>query len=101
LYEQLGDTALVAQIHSRLGRSLTTGTSPLNIDLTRARDHYRRAEAVLAGGGDGDALGYVHAGFALASIWGLRADEGLAAADRALGVAQGLGNERLRATATA
>ena len=93
LFTQLGDTRRMAQTHSRLGRSLITGTSPLNIDVPRALDHYRRAEAILAGGGDDAGLGYVHAGLALASLWGMRPDDGLAASDHALEVAVRLGND--------
>jgi eukaryotic-like serine/threonine-protein kinase len=101
LFEQLGDTRRVAQTHSRLGRHLATGTSPLTIDIPRAFDHYRRAEAILADGPEGAGLGYVWAGIALASIWGMRTGEGLETAGQAMDLAERLGNERLWATAAA
>ena len=102
LYEQLGDTQRVAQTHSRLGRHLATGTSPLTTDIPRALDHYRRAEAVLVDdGAEGAALGYVWAGIALASIWGMRTDEGLQTSEQAMKLAERIGNERLWATAAA
>ena len=102
LYEQLGDTRRVAQTHSRLGRHLATGTSPLTTDIPRALDHYRKAEAILVDdGAEGADLGYVWAGIALASIWGMYTDEGLRTSERAMQLAERLGNERLWATAAA
>jgi tetratricopeptide (TPR) repeat protein len=101
LYEELGDTERVAQTHSRLGRNLATGTSPSTIDVPRALAHYRAAEAILAEGPARAALGYVHVGLALASIWGMRTGEGLAASERALELAEKLGHDRLWVTAAA
>ncbi len=101
LYEQLGDSERVAQTHSRLGRHLATGTSAATVDIPRALDHYRKAEAMLSDSPDSVAIGYVHAGQALAAIWGLRTGDGLTAAERALEVAEKLGHERLWVTAAA
>ena len=102
LYEQQGDIRRVAQTHSRLGRHLATGTSPLTTDIARALDHYRKAEAILVtGGAEGADLGYVWAGIALASIWGMYTDEGLRTSEQAMQLAERLGNERLWATAAA
>jgi tetratricopeptide (TPR) repeat protein len=101
LYEELGDTRRVAQAHSRLGRHLATGTSPLTTDIPRALDHYRKAEAILVDGTENAALGYVRAGIALASIWGVRTAEGLETSEQAMQLAERLGNERLWVTAAA
>ncbi len=101
LYEQLGDHHRVAQTHSRLGRHLATGTSPATTDIPRALDHYNKAEAILALGGDSAALGYVYAGLALASCWGMRTGLGLVASEQAMDMAERLGNQRLWATTAA
>ena len=69
LYEGLGEAERVAQVHSRLGRDLATGTNPAIIDVPRALAHLRQAEEILAKGPESSALGYVHVGMALASIW--------------------------------
>jgi class 3 adenylate cyclase len=101
LYEQLGDTRRVAQTHSRLGRHLATGTSPVTTDIPRAFDHYRKAEALLVDEAESADLGYVRVGLALASIWGMRTDEGLETSEQAMRLAEHLGNERLWVTAAA
>jgi len=101
LYEQLGEAERVAQTHSRLGRNLATGTSPATMDVARARAHYRQAEATLSQGPEGNTLGYVYVGQALAAVWGMRTQEGLAASGRAMDLAERLGNERLWAAAAA
>jgi class 3 adenylate cyclase len=95
LYQELGDVEKVAQMHSRLGRDLATGTNPATIDVPRALTHLRQAEEILAKAPESSALGYVYVGLALASIWGMRTEEGLAAAERAVELAERLENERL------
>jgi class 3 adenylate cyclase len=100
LYEQLGENERTAQMHSRLGRDFATGTTPSTIDVQRALRHLRRAEELL-GKAENSALGYVYVGLALASIWGMQTEEGLAAAERAVELAGRLGNERLWAAAVA
>src|SRR5439155_6891017 len=55
----------------------------------------------LTKGPDSVALGYVHAGLALAAIWGMRTEDGLAASERALELAERLGHDRLWVTAAA
>jgi class 3 adenylate cyclase len=91
LYEQLGDDDRVAQMHSRLGRDLATGTSPATIDIPRALAHLHQAEQILVRGPEGSALGYVYVGLALASVWGMRTEEGLSASERAMQLAERLG----------
>jgi class 3 adenylate cyclase len=101
LYQEFGDVEKVAQMHSRLGRDLATGTNPATIDVTRALTHLREAEEILAKAPESSALGYVYVGLALASIWGMRTEEGLAAAERAVELAERLENERLWTAAVA
>ena len=91
LYERLGDDERIAQMHSRLGRDLATGTSPATINIPRAVAHLRQAEQILAKGPEGSALGHVYVGLALASVWGMRTDEGLAASERAMQLAERVG----------
>jgi len=97
LYEEAGDVDRAAQMHSRLGRDLSTYPPTMNID--RALEHFRAAEAVFAAGPDRASLVVMYTGLANAAIWGLRLDEGLAAARRALEIADRLDDERLWCTA--
>jgi tetratricopeptide (TPR) repeat protein len=97
LYEEAGDTDRSAQMHSRLGRDLSTFPPTMNID--RALEHFRAAEAVLALGPDRGSLVVMYTGLANAAIWGLRLDEGLSAAHRAIEIAERLNDERLWCTA--
>ncbi|HEV8625961.1 MAG TPA: protein kinase [Acidimicrobiia bacterium] len=88
LHERLGDDERVAQMHSRLGRDLATGTSPATIDIPRALGHLHQAEQILAKGPEGSALGHVYVGLALASVWGMGTEEGLSASERAMQLAE-------------
>ena len=97
LYEEAGDIDRSAQMHSRLGRDLSTYPPTMNID--RALEHFRAAEAVLTQGPDRGTLVVMYTGLANAAIWGLRLDEGLAAAHRAIEIAERLNDERLWCTA--
>jgi len=97
LYQEAGDIDRAAQMHSRLGRDLSTYPPTMNID--RALEHFRAAEAVLAQGPDRASLVVMYTGIANTAIWGLRNDEGLVAARRALEIAERLNDERLWCTA--
>ena len=96
LYDGLGDKARAAQVHSRIGRYLTS--FPDGMDVNRALEHYQVAEAVLSEGEERAPLCYVYIGLASASLWGMRG-EGLAAADRAVEIAERLGSDALWAHA--
>ena len=97
LYEEAGEVDRAAQMHSRLGRDLSTYPPTMNID--RALEHFRAAEAVLAQGPERASLVVMYTGLANAAIWGLRLEEGLSAARRALEIADHLNDERLWCTA--
>jgi hypothetical protein len=97
LYEEAGEIERAAQMHSRLGRDLSTFPSTMNIDA--AMEHFRAAETVLAQGPDRASLVVMYTGIATAAIWGLRTDEGLTSARRALEIADRLNDERLWCTA--
>jgi tetratricopeptide (TPR) repeat protein len=94
LYEELGMADRVAQMHSRLGRDLSS--YPSVMDIPQALAHYRAAEAIVGQQPESSALGYVHFGQADTALWAVRTEEGLVAAERALAIAGRLGNDRLR-----
>jgi class 3 adenylate cyclase/DNA-binding CsgD family transcriptional regulator len=93
LYEQLGDERRAAQMHSRLGRSYATFPETLN--LPRAASHFRAAEETLTDGGPSLSLALLYASMASAGIWGLKHEDGLAAAGRAMQMAEAMGNEQI------
>jgi class 3 adenylate cyclase len=95
LYEELGRADRIAQTHSRLGRDLSSYPDS-TMDIPRALAHYRAAESILSQAPDSSALGYVAFGMAATADWGLGTDEGLAAAERAVTIAEKRGNEVLR-----
>jgi class 3 adenylate cyclase len=95
LYEELDQSDHVAQMHSRLGRGLSSYPDS-TMDIPRALSHYRAAEAIGSQIPEGIALGYVWYGMAVTADWGLWTDDGLAAAERAMDLAIRLGNDRLR-----
>jgi predicted ATPase/class 3 adenylate cyclase len=99
LYETLGMAEQAAQVHARLGRNFSS--FPGYLDITRALRHQAAAEAILSGRPRIGSLGYLYAGRAAANHYGLRVSEGLADAQRAISIADEVGNVRLRRQATA
>lgn len=99
MYEGLGDEFRAAQALSRLGRAYSTFDTWMDID--RALEYFRAAEAALARYPESAALGHTYIGLASAAIYAVRSDEGLAAAERALEIARSIGNRGLEATAVA
>lgn len=97
LYEEAGEIDRAAQMHSRIGRDLSTYPPTMNID--RALEHFRAAEEVLAQGPERASLVVMYTGIATAAIWGLRIEEGLTSARRAVELAERLNDERLWCTA--
>jgi eukaryotic-like serine/threonine-protein kinase len=97
LYEELGDEQRAAQVHSRIGLYLTSFQENMNVN--RALEHYRAAEAALSDGPERAPLCYVYIGLASAALWGMRTEEGLVASERALDIAERLGSETLWAQA--
>jgi len=94
LYEELGQEERSAQMHSRLGRDLSS--FPVSMDIDRALAHYRAAEAVLGQGPERASLAYVYIGIAAAAFYAVRTDEGLSASRRAVDTAERLDNDGLR-----
>ena len=109
IYEQLGLPEQVARCHTRLGVALSAiGPSRFgsrnvrwSSDPSRARDHFRRAEALLSPGGDTPILARLYCGIALNAFTRLRIDEGLDAGRRAMEIADRLHRRDLWAAAAA
>ena len=92
LYETLGNEQRAAQMHSRLGRDLS---SFITLDIGRALEHYRAAEPVLSKGPETIALGAMYGGMATALSRALSADEAAAGAERTMEIGDRLANEAL------
>jgi class 3 adenylate cyclase/tetratricopeptide (TPR) repeat protein len=99
IYEELGDEHHAAQMHSRLGRSLSS--SPETMDIAAARRHYEAALAVLDQGPPRPSLAYAFTGLAGTHLWGVDTPSGFAASARGLEIAEQLDNEPLWAFAAA
>jgi class 3 adenylate cyclase/tetratricopeptide (TPR) repeat protein len=99
IYDELGQPERAARVHSRLGRDLSTFLPTMNIP--RALEHFRAAEAVLSNAIEGAPLGYLYVGLAAAGMWGLETREGLAASARAMEIGERLGNDALWAEGAA
>jgi class 3 adenylate cyclase len=97
LYKEGGDAERAAQMHSRLGFHLSFFLD--NMDIARAREHLRAAEAILGAGPERPAQGYLYIGLACAALWSMRNEEGLVASRRAMEIAERLRNEALWANA--
>jgi tetratricopeptide (TPR) repeat protein len=97
IYESLGEKVEEAKIHSRLGRDLCT--YPSQSDIPRSMAHFAAAESILRPYGDSAALALVYSGIGFAAYQGLRIEEGIAAASRAIEIAEKLGNEAVHANA--
>ena len=98
LYERLGMTDQAARVHARLGRNFSS--FPGYLDIPRALRHQTAAEAVLGARPPSGALGFLYAGRAASNHYRLRAAEGLQDAERAISLADEVGNERVRRHAT-
>jgi class 3 adenylate cyclase/tetratricopeptide (TPR) repeat protein len=100
IYEQMGQAERAAQMHSRLGRDMSTGTGSEDLtNIPKALDHFRAAEAVLTQGPERPAMAYLYIGIAAACVWGMREKAGLAASTRALEISERLGHEAIRLNA--
>jgi class 3 adenylate cyclase len=95
---ELGDESRMAQVHGRLGRALG-GFPALRADIPQALEHFRQAEEILAREGESAPLGACLIATASALHIAGRLDESRAVCDRAIGLAEGLGNEPLLAAA--
>ena len=92
LFESIGCLEEAAVIHVQLGRSFAMVGQPLT-NIALAREHFRRAEIVLAKGPETISLGLVYSGVALAAWLGMNAVEGVPAARRAMEIADRLGDK--------
>ena len=95
-YRAAGDQAAVAEVRSRLGYVLSLHHSVM--DIPRALEHFAASAAVLT---SGEAAFDVQYGTALATIFALRTQPGLAASARAVQVARNLNQRDLVARARA
>jgi class 3 adenylate cyclase/tetratricopeptide (TPR) repeat protein len=93
IYEELRDDVHAAGLHTRLGRA--HGTFQEWMDIPRAKDHYRKAERILAGRDASAALGYVNVGLAGAALWSVHTQEGLESSAKAMEIGEKLGHEIL------
>jgi len=69
------------------------------MDIGRAREHLRAAEAVLGKGPERPAQALLYIGIATAALWSICTEEGLTASRRAMEIAEKLGNQGLWANA--
>jgi tetratricopeptide (TPR) repeat protein len=97
VYEEQGRSDRAILIQSRLGRAYSS--FPATMNIPRALEHYRKAEALVSGLPDSVPLGYLYVGIAAADLWGSRVDDGVEAAERAMSIAEATGNEALWANA--
>jgi tetratricopeptide (TPR) repeat protein len=94
IYESLGRQDRVAEVHSRLGTLLTSRSSSIT-DIPRAAEHYRKAEEILGQGPDRVSLAAVYAGLATVALRLNHTDDGLAWSQRAMEMAERLGNDEI------
>jgi class 3 adenylate cyclase len=99
IHEQLGDQERAAQMHSRLGRDLSSFFE--RSDLPRAMEHFEAAEPVLSQGEEGAPLAALYIGIATAVFQAGDTEKGLWTSQRALEIAEKLGHEALWANAAA
>jgi predicted ATPase/class 3 adenylate cyclase len=99
IYKQLGEEENAAQTQSRIGMYLST--FPAFMDVDRAREHFRQAEVVLSKGPARAAQAYLYIGMAGNALYAVHTEEGLQTSEKALEIAEALGNEALWASAAA
>jgi DNA-binding SARP family transcriptional activator/tetratricopeptide (TPR) repeat protein len=97
LSDALGDEERAAQVHSRLGmaHSLIDSIAADHLDIGEAFAHYDAARPVLERGPVRRARGHLEIGVSTALTYGLRIGDGIEAAQRALDIAEQLGDEAL------
>jgi class 3 adenylate cyclase/tetratricopeptide (TPR) repeat protein len=94
LYRQAGQEERAAQVHSRLGRYLSTFWGP-TMDVSRGLEHLEAAERFLREGEPGVPLASTYIGLATAKLWEPRTDEVIEDSRRAIEIAERLDNEAL------
>jgi class 3 adenylate cyclase len=93
IYEGLGRTESVAEVHSRLGAALSM-VSPV-WDIPRAFEHFRKAEEFLSGRPESTALGYLYIGISMAAEQTVDIKRGLDASARAMEIGEHLKNNAI------
>jgi class 3 adenylate cyclase len=99
IHEQLGHEERAAQMHSRLGRDLSSFFD--RSDLPRAMAHFQAAELVLSRREEGVPLAALYIGIATAVYQAGDTEKGLWTSQRAIEIAEKLGHEALWANAAA
>ncbi|HLF69791.1 MAG TPA: AAA family ATPase, partial [Actinomycetota bacterium] len=97
LYEEAGNKWKAAQVHSRLGRDLSS--FPDSIDLAKANEHFRKAEEYMSLEEDSAPLGYMYLGRSGAALYALDPATGMEASARAMEIAERIGHQGLWASA--
>ena len=97
LYEALGRQETVADIHTRIGRFMSS--TPYIRNIPRILEHYRAAQAILSHGPEGLALCSLDVAMASTALSATRTDEGLSLSSRAMAMAKRLNDEALWADA--
>ena len=92
LYNQAGEELRVAEIHGMLG--LAFGPFSPHLNVSRALDHFERAESVLSRTSETRSLGLLYWGLAMTKFEALRIDDALTASERAMDIYRRLGDER-------
>jgi DNA-binding SARP family transcriptional activator/tetratricopeptide (TPR) repeat protein len=97
VYDRLGDGERAAQAHSRLGmaHSLMDSVYADHLDIPCAFRHFDAARAVLDKGPPRRARGHLEVGVATALTYSLHIEPGLDAAQRAMEIADAVGDEVL------
>lgn len=93
IYGKEGRADRVVQVESRLGRSYSS--FPATMNIPRALEHYRAAEAQVGDLPDSVPTGYLYLGIAAADLYGMRVADGVEAVDRAMTIATATNNEGL------
>lgn len=99
LYERLDNPSSAARLHCRLG--LTLASLPTFMDIPAALDHYRSARAVLDDKPSVPLASHLYTGLSGAALYSLDNAEGLDAASRAIENADASGHGNARALARA
>ena len=102
LYTELRDDERAAQTHSRLGQahSLIDSIFADHLDIRRAFRHFDAARAVLERGPVRKSRGHLETGISTALTYGLDIPRGIETAQRAIEIAEQVGDEALWAGAT-
>jgi DNA-binding SARP family transcriptional activator len=104
LRESLGQEERVAQLHSRLGRALSTHVGNVDnahhMNFERALEHYRAAEPVLLRSGEPSALIYLYTGMAGTAVNSVNVAAGVSACERGIEIAASLDDRVQQATLT-